>query len=131
MRIFIVSLRDAYPETTKMRKFSITRRKMFDNFIKTSIEPIFDNTLLYDDRKCAAIYKYSHINFFLKVFRMFSRNFSAYLSGTADGKSHISNTNATFYTDAIFSLNEVSTYYSIVELICLTKLIMKLKLKKY
>ncbi|XP_049302404.1 uncharacterized protein LOC105223569 isoform X2 [Bactrocera dorsalis] len=89
------SLTDLYPETTKARKSSIANRKIFEDFIETFVEPIFDDTLLYDD-----------------IFRMFSRNFSAFYGVSAMGAKYILNNNANQYKNAIFSLDDWEGLYN-------------------
>ncbi|XP_054082720.1 uncharacterized protein LOC105214795 [Zeugodacus cucurbitae] len=88
------SLTDVYPETTKARKVSIADRQMFEHFRTTSIDPIFPNILLYDD-----------------LFRMFSRNFSAFYAPLEFGKSLVSKTKSTLYNDQIFSLHKWGELY--------------------
>ncbi|XP_039951187.1 uncharacterized protein LOC120768522 [Bactrocera tryoni] len=89
------SLADLYPETTKARRSSIANRRMFEHFIETFVESIFDNTLLYDD-----------------IFRMFSRNFSAFYGVSTYGTKYILNNNANHYMNAIFSLNDWEGLYN-------------------
>ncbi|XP_036231417.2 uncharacterized protein [Bactrocera oleae] len=89
------SLTDLYPETTKARKLSIANGEMFEDFIETFIEPIFDNTLLYDD-----------------LFRSFSRNFSAFLAVSKKGGQYILSNNASHYNYEIFSLDDWEGLYN-------------------
>lgn len=49
---YIVFMKDPYPEASKLRRIAKGRGALFDDYIKYNIEPLFDNTLMYDDGKC-------------------------------------------------------------------------------
>ncbi|XP_054082708.1 uncharacterized protein LOC105214793 isoform X2 [Zeugodacus cucurbitae] len=90
------SLKDLYPATTKVRKISKVNFKNFTKYIDKHIIPTFNNTLLHDD-----------------VYRMFSRNFSAYMSAISQsGKKRVIQSNASRYDNYLYTLNDWGVLYN-------------------
>ncbi|XP_069962442.1 uncharacterized protein [Bactrocera oleae] len=87
-------LKDLYPATTKMRKISKANMTMYKRYIENYIMPAFPNTLLYDD-----------------VYRMFTRNFTAFVAKGKKGLSILNETNAVQYSNNLFSLEDWGKLY--------------------
>ncbi|XP_020717256.1 uncharacterized protein LOC101452927 isoform X3 [Ceratitis capitata] len=91
-----VFMKDPYPEASKLRRIAKGRGALFDDYIKYNIEPLFDNTLMYDD-----------------ALRMFARNYSAYVGCSRTGKIFVERSDSMNYAYHIFSIQEWGyLYYS-------------------
>ncbi|XP_018790570.1 PREDICTED: uncharacterized protein LOC108969969 isoform X1 [Bactrocera latifrons] len=88
-------LKDLYPATTKLQKMSKVFERMYKPYIENFLMPAFPNTLLYDD-----------------VYRMFARNFSAYMTSGKQGIPIILETKALQYGRNLFSLEDWGKLYN-------------------
>ncbi|XP_049302402.1 uncharacterized protein LOC105223569 isoform X1 [Bactrocera dorsalis] len=88
-------LKDLYPATTKLQKISKAFDRVYKPYIENFLTPAFLNTLLYDD-----------------VYRMFARNFSAYMSAGNQGIPIVHETKALQYGRHLFSLDDWGTLYN-------------------
>ncbi|XP_054082717.1 uncharacterized protein LOC114804301 [Zeugodacus cucurbitae] len=83
------SLKDLYSATTKLRKISSEKYKKFSNYIDDHIITSFAYMLRHED-----------------VYRMFARNFSAYMSVEEEGRKIVLDNNITLFDDYIFALSD-------------------------
>ncbi|XP_050319981.1 uncharacterized protein LOC126752972 [Bactrocera neohumeralis] len=88
-------LKDLYPATTKLQKMSKNYERMYKPYIQNVIMSAFLNTILHDD-----------------VYRVFARNFSAYMASGNEGIPIVHKIKSLQYGSHLFSLDDWGKLYN-------------------